>query len=1001
MYFIRLFTLSLFFLLFSFPSFAGRYDPKLQWKTITTEHFNINYPLHLQVTAEKAAGLFEEVHAKFSPELRWKPWGKTEVVLLDNTDEANGFATVLPYNWITLNVVAPRSESSLSYYDDWLRVLITHEYTHILHLDPARGIWKPFRLLFGKVVAPAGITPVWVKEGFATYEESSKSGFGRTYASLSEMIIRTSVVEGRFPGINQADGLSWEWPSYHVAYLFGSKFIQYLIHTYGEAKFLQFNHYTQHSLLLTMVNHQAKRVYGKSFLKLWKEWHATLEQKYAQEKENRGELTELSNVLTPKRHQQYKIPRLSPDGKKLVYAVFSPEHASQLHLLDLETGKTEALRKKQGAVALSWLNDGSGFIFSALASHKRYSSYYDLWEYNLTTKKVVRLTQGERAHDLALHPDGNQVLYVSGSAEKDVLKIYQRDKKEIKTLVDLSETRFSHPAWSPNGKTFVVTLHQKNELWKLFLFSAQGKQLKRLVKREGREEDAIWSADGKYLSYVSDETGIFNLYRLNVATGRVEQISNVMTGVFHPALQPNGEIIVQAYTAKGYQLKKIRFTKNRSFDQFRNSINRVTSEVLPGGSPAISGRAGTPQTAGPVTKEGFETGRYTVKDYNAFGKSLLLPRFIAPNVFYTGDTTIFSALTGGTDALRFHGWNGGVSYRLDAQHLGYFGTYVYNRYRPAVGMGVNDGVVNYGNLTFLTQDSNNNLVRRTVRYFEERRSGYGFLSFPFGRHAVSTSFFYEDRFPKTSLSAAESALLNLGIFSGFRFVYAYGDAEEYPASISLQGGRSVRFFTSITDKALGSASGNEQTIFVGDWREYLHLGRRHVLAFRGAGGMTRGDRLIQGTFSLGGALGEGSMAGGGSFFYFPLRGLPTASFSRTRAMLFSSEYRFPLTSPQRGLGTAPIFLKNLHGAFFADYGNAFNAHEGGSDKFSTFFDNFFLGVGSELRADFIVGYGLPIVGRVGYALIVLNRDRLGNLTDDTLGTSAKNGVLLLQVGTSF
>ncbi|OGQ21579.1 MAG: hypothetical protein A3I05_03505 [Deltaproteobacteria bacterium RIFCSPLOWO2_02_FULL_44_10] len=43
-----------------------------------------------------------------------------------------------------------------------------------------------------------------------------------------------------------------------------------------------------------------------------------------------------------------------------------------------------------------------------------------------------------------------------------------------------------------------------------------------------------------------------------------------------------------------------------AIDLFRNSMVRVTPERVPGGSPANSGRAGTPQAAGPVTKECFE-----------------------------------------------------------------------------------------------------------------------------------------------------------------------------------------------------------------------------------------------------------------------------------------------------------------------------------------------------------------------------------------------------------
>ena len=82
-------------------------------------------------------------------------------------------------------------------------------------------------------------------------------------------------------------------------------------------------------------------------------------------------------------------------------------------------------------------------------------------------------------------------------------------------------------------------------------------------------------------------------------------------------------------------------------------------------------------------------------------------------------------------------------------------------------------------------------------------------------------------------------------------------------------------------------------------------------------------------------------------------------------MLFSTEYRFPIVEPHRGVGTVPFFLKDISGALFADYGNAWNAGENGSNSFRHFFDEFLLGVGGELRGNFILGHGLLVHGRLG------------------------------------
>ena len=80
-------------------------------------------------------------------------------------------------------------------------------------------------------------------------------------------------------------------------------------------------------------------------------------------------------------------------------------------------------------------------------------------------------------------------------------------------------------------------------------------------------------------------------------------------------------------------------------------------------------------------------------------------------------------------------------------------------------------------------------------------------------------------------------------------------------------------------------------------------------------------------------------------------------------------------------------------SFFADYGSVWN---GDID-----FDNFLLGVGAELRGDFVLGYGLPITARLGYGIIVVGRQFIRGLKDPILNTDITNGTVILSLGTSF
>lgn len=954
---------------------AASFNPHENWKTIKTEHFSVHYPERIESVAVDGAKILEDVHASLSVKMNWKPWGRTEVLFTDSTDDSNALAAVLPYNLMIFRVVPPPPDSSLADYDDWLRMLITHEYTHLLHMDASRGIWKPLRFIFGKVVSPAGLNPMWVKEGYAVYNETVDTTEGRGRSSYGEMLVRSAVLEDNFPGIDRASNNHWRWPTYHVPYIFGGKFILYLVKTYGEDKFLEFNSRVQSSPLLAMVNHHAKKIYGKSFVKLWEEWQNQLGEEYSVLKGKLAEkkLTELLSVVSGKRDEQFDNPVLSPDSKSLAYSVETPHYTSEVQIENLETGKIKRL-KKMKATGLAWSPDGKLLAYAMPGKYKTYSYYHDLWTYNLEKKSYVRLTTGERAKDPAFSPSGEEIFFVSGFGDLEAIRKVNVKTKEITTLTkeELRYTHFAAPRVSPDGKLIAVSAWKPGVEWKIYIYSIDGKEVKRLTKAQGKETSPWWSPDGKYIFYSSDETGISNIYRTNLKTGKTERITNVLTGVFEPTTTDGNRIYVKNYTSKGFEIASFEYGFSREFNL----------DIISKDSPHAAE---------------IEQGDYSTKKYSPFGKALFLPRFISPYLAYLQGALYASFITGGSDPLRWHNWLAGVSYRTDASYLGYSGSYWYNRWWPIMGMGIINYAVDFGNdITFSTG--------KIIHYYEARRNTYAFFAVPVRGHNFSARYFYEDRSPAMGLTAAEETALrgvyNLGVFSGFQVGYAYGDYEKYAASISQENGRLIKLTTSVTDSVFGSGDRNEQVVFAGDWREYVRLYHHHVLGLRAAGGMTWRDELVQGTFGLGGDLGEGNLAQGGSTYYFPLRGLPVSAFSSTRAMLFSAEYRLPIISPQKGHGTWPFFLNNMHAAFFADYGSAWNAATDTGEWYD-FFDDFMLGVGAELRGDFLIGYGLPVTGRLGYGIIVVNRDRFGTLDDPILKTSLKYGMLILQLGTSF
>ncbi|MEO8576835.1 MAG: hypothetical protein ABI556_09055, partial [Gemmatimonadales bacterium] len=155
------------FAIIASPSVArSQLVPNGQWHTIETAHFRVHYSGPLESEARRGAVNAERAWAELSTELK-APRGKVDLVIADNIDFVNGYATPIPSNRVVVFAHPPIDAPELRNYDDWSRLVITHELTHIFHLDRAEGIWKLGRNVFGRHPAlfPNAYQPSWLVEG--------------------------------------------------------------------------------------------------------------------------------------------------------------------------------------------------------------------------------------------------------------------------------------------------------------------------------------------------------------------------------------------------------------------------------------------------------------------------------------------------------------------------------------------------------------------------------------------------------------------------------------------------------------------------------------------------------------------------------------------------------------------------------------------------------------------------------------------------------------------
>ena len=118
---------------------SPRFDPMFRFRVLSTDHFLIYFHQDDESLARRLAVIAEETWRNLRQPLGVTPPAVTHVVLVDQSDSSNGWATPVPYNTIVVSSAWPAGSEFIGNVDDWLRVVFTHEFTHIVHLDRSIG----------------------------------------------------------------------------------------------------------------------------------------------------------------------------------------------------------------------------------------------------------------------------------------------------------------------------------------------------------------------------------------------------------------------------------------------------------------------------------------------------------------------------------------------------------------------------------------------------------------------------------------------------------------------------------------------------------------------------------------------------------------------------------------------------------------------------------------------------------------------------------------------
>lgn len=895
---------------------SAQIPPDARWRSFSTEHFHLTYQEELEPVARRAADRAEYAYRLLSSELTRPPAGRIDLVVANNVDFANGYATPFPTNRIVIYAHPPVDEPTLAFTDDWIELVVLHELVHIFHLDFAGGVWRPLRGLLGRnpLLFPEIYTPGWVIEGLATHLESSLTRAGRVRGTYFDMVLRTAILQDAFFSIDEATGDPATWPGGSTRYIYGSLFFDFLSRRFGPEGVSRFVQSAGRQLIPYRSNAVARRALGTSFSRAWRLWQDSLTAHYRTQADSlrTAGVTEPEVLTTAGRMAAH--PRYSPDGARIAYVASTGRDEPSTRLI-LADGSERVVADRTTLGPASWSPDGSYLYFSQLEFLDPYRVFADLYS---TTPggDQARLSRGARFWEPDVHPDGRRVVGVADAAGSNLLEVRDLTTGEQRPLTEPTlGLAWSEPRWSPSGDRIAVSRWRAGGFYDVVLLDSTGAVSHEVTRDRAIDASPTWSPDGRFVLFSSDRTGIPDLYAFDTRDGRLLQITRVLTGAFQPSVSPDGRWIAFAYYQHdGLHIARIPFAPERWWP-----APPIRPQVTPGGAPP-----NLEVTAGGAAR--------AYSPWRSLAPSFWMPLADAG----TGLGVGVGGAVAGRDVVERHAWgadllvygdglrvDGGVGYQyrgLGNPVLNVSAAQNWSVFREEGTPAGQSGLVLPTALLSREQEA-----RASVYWLRRRWQSTSWLEV--GGVARDLDRIWDEPDRADTLRATQfpldlGATLEAGFSSVRSYAFSIGPQQGLRLSGSMAGHRYVQPWQ-------GEEESRGYLRFISRGRAYQDFAlpgfAHHVAGIRMDVGVETGS--ISPGFGVGGASGgqapipvEFDFLGGG--LSFPIRGYPSGVQEGNRAFSVSAEYRFPIWLVERGFGLVPLFLDRVWGDVFVDVGSA-------------------------------------------------------------------------------
>lgn len=573
----------------------------LDWYTIETEHFLVHFhgaeAGEGSRTARVVARIAEDVYGPITELYGHEPDTKVSFILKDFEDYSNGAAYFLDN---MIEIWAPALQTLFRGNHNWLRNVITHEFTHMVQVQATMKASRrvPFMYLqyldyedvrrpdvlygFPNVIAsyplPILNNPAWLAEGTAQFQREDFD-YDR-WDVHRDMLLRTQVLAGEELTLPEMGGFySHNSLERESVYNHGFAFSRYLADRFGEEALADLSHSLGQwtNFNFEEAAHDAFGIRGDQ---LYDEWMADLRSHYRTAARASTPFT----VIEGDGFHNY-WPAVSPDGRQLAYVSNRGEDFSRsgIWVRDLTGDSMTRLILPESELGLmpgytcslghrlvpsvsgpvTWTTDSSALIYAKTKDTRTGHLIMDLYRIDVESGEKKQLTEGLRASMPVMSPDGSMmamVLQGDGSTNLamipvDDLATLPADHERVVMLTSHADgTQITGPAWNPSS-THIYFGRQRDHGRDIVRVNVETGELDVVLDGSEDERNPAFDNEGRLL-YASDRNGIYNLYRMEEDGSQVA-LTDMEGGAFMPSILPDGGVVFSTFEATGYRIARL------------------------------------------------------------------------------------------------------------------------------------------------------------------------------------------------------------------------------------------------------------------------------------------------------------------------------------------------------------------------------------------------------------------------------------------------------------